>query len=316
MAVWRYDVGIRRELLITHSLSTRQFSNHTSAPSRTRWVTSTSAFALVALPLLTIAAAAQATGSSSMWPRTRAHPVRLIFSGSQSVGSRAGSLYGKRPFRADDRITVTAPDKSVKLAQPVQIVVHMAIPHPAGIFVAEHQSGNSFDNQSNGRTVGSCEAKLIRDSGLEKTIEITPLQVGVLDLEVMTIFSDGGLARKTCHLNVLPAAEGLKHFYIDHGGHVATIVLEDKEDQRQIWLAPEVYYKQLDYPIHLTDSSLLSLSVQQPGDPVIKVDPNGLVHGLRPGQAKLTAKFDGVEDSVVITVYSKENAPIWLRRLQ
>jgi hypothetical protein len=44
--------------------------------------------------------------------------------------------------------------------------------------------------------------------------------------------------------------------------------------------------------------------------------PNGLVHGLHPGRAKITAKFDGVEDSVIVNVYSKENAPVGFRRLK
>jgi len=48
------------------------------------------------------------------------------------------------------------------------------------------------------------------------------------------------------------------------------------------------------------------------------VDPgsNGMVHGLRPGKAKITGDFDGVQDSIVVSVYTRENAPVGYRRVQ
>ncbi len=77
------------------------------------------------------------------------------------------------------------------------------------------------------------------------------------------------------------------------------------------------YYKQLDYPIYLTDSKQIKFTVEQPDyDPVIRLDSNGMVHALRPGLAKVTADFGGMQDSVVVHVYTKEHAPIGYRKVQ
>jgi DNA modification methylase len=101
------------------------------------------------------------------------------------------------------------------------------------------------------------------------------------------------------------------------GSHVLPIVLEDKDEDRQWWLEPEVYYNQLDYPIYLSDSSQIKFTVEQSeNSPVIRLDSNGMVHGLRPGKAKIIASFDGVVDTVVVTVYTTESAPAGYRRVQ
>ncbi len=274
-------------------------------------------FSLGLALFLAIAVPAQVNNSTRTPPQTTAYAMHVVSSYSQSVGSGTGALNGKRPFRADYRLTATLPDNSVKLAQPVQVVLHLADANPAAITVVEHQSGNRFENESGGLPVGSGAAKIINDNGQVKTIEVVPLQVGLLDIDITAIFIDGGIAHGTYHLKVIPASDGLKHFYIHHGGHYLAIVLEDRPDERQIWLAPEAYYNQLDYPIYLADSLLLNITVEQPNDdPVIQLDSNGLIHGLRPGRAKVTSKFDGVADSVIVNVYSKENAPIGYRRLK
>jgi len=52
------------------------------------------------------------------------------------------------------------------------------------------------------------------------------------------------------------------------------------------WLAPEVEYDQLDYPIRLKDATPVALIVDQPQDnPVIRLDSNGMIQALRPGKA-------------------------------
>ena len=56
--------------------------------------------------------------------------------------------------------------------------------------------------------------------------------------------------------------------------------------------------------------------MQPPGDPVMLLDANGMVHGLRPGKATIIGDFDGVKDQVVVTVYAKESAPSGYRTIQ
>lgn len=94
------------------------------------------------------------------------------------------------------------------------------------------------------------------------------------------------------------------------------IVLEDRVEERESWLSPEVYYDQLDYPIYLKDSKQIKFTIEQlDGDPVISLDANGMVHGLRPGRATIIADFDGKQDTLVVDVYTKENAPAGYRKV-
>jgi hypothetical protein len=181
----------------------------------------------------------------------------------------------------------------------------------------QHDAEHSFSNESTGVPIGSGNAKVVNDNGLTKTIEVSPLQVGQLNLDIVVLFADAGMAHKSYQLNVIPSSKGVKHFYLNRGSHSMAIVLEDKDEDRQVRLTPEVYYDQLDYPIYLEDSTQISFTVDRTDfDPVIRVDANGMVHGLRPGKATITADFDGVKDSVTVTVYTKEDAPAGYRRIQ
>ena len=72
------------------------------------------------------------------------------------------------------------------------------------------------------------------------------------------------------------------------------IILGDGEKDNQRGLSPEIYYDQLDYPIYLEDSTQIKFTVEQPeDDPVIRLDSNGMIHGLRPGRAKIDAELGG-----------------------
>ena len=164
--------------------------------------------------------------------------------------------------------------------------------------------------------MGSRDASVVRDDVDVKVIQITPLQLGTIDVDVTVSFQDGGVAQKNLQVHVVPNAKGVKHFYINHGSHTLGLVLEDKAEDRQSWLEPEVSYDWLEYPIYIKDSTGLRFTVEQPADnPIIRLDADGMIHALRIGQAKIIADFDGVQDSVVVDVYSKNDAPIGYRRV-
>ena len=131
----------------------------------------------------------------------------------------------------------------------------------------------------------------------------------------MAVFSDGKVAEQEIKLNVTPSAKGLKKFCLNQGFPVVAVSLGfPTEHPGTAWLMPEVYFDQLDYPIHIQDSSLLDLTAEQPEDhPVIRVDPNGLIQGLRPGRAKISGNFDGIRDSVIVIVHAKGTSPVGIR---
>jgi hypothetical protein len=83
------------------------------------------------------------------------------------------------------------------------------------------------------------------------------------------------------------------------------------------WLSSGVYYDNLDYPISLKDSTQIKLTVEQPENaPAIILDSNGMIHGLRTGKAKIIADYDGVQDTVVVNVYTQDGAPVIYRSAQ
>jgi hypothetical protein len=250
-------------------------------------------------------------------PQTVNAAVQRDSSVSQDVESAPRIAMARRTFAADDRLSATIPDRPVGLAQPLQIPLSFTDKNVASISVAQYNDGQSFKNKSGGSSVGSGRAKVIRDDGLTKTIEIIPLQVGVLNVEVVATFEDGGISKKSYQLNVIPSAKGVRKFHLNKGFDVFPIVLGDKDEDRPVSLSPEVYYDQLDYPIYLTDSSQIKFTVKQPdGEPVIRLDGNGMVHGLRPGIARIVGDFDGAQDSVTVQVYAREDASAGHRGIQ
>jgi hypothetical protein len=219
-----------------------------------------------------------------------------------------------RFFDAGDRMTAVIPDHPVELGQPVRISLKFTDPNVIGIGEVQTEGDHTFSNIRSGSAVGSGAAKIVYDTGLTKTMEVIPLATGKLKLGIMSSFADGGFAAQNYTLEVAPSAKGLKHFFLNHGSPVLAIVLEDKPQDRQKWLAPEVAYQQLEYPIYLENSNQIRFTALQPtATPVILLDANGMVHGLRPGKATIIGDFDGVEDKVVVTVYTKESAPLGYR---
>lgn len=101
----------------------------------------------------------------------------------------------------------------------------------------------------------------------------------------------------------MPGYTGVKAFHLDQGFSTIPLELTDNPETRQHWLYPEVEYDQLDYPVRLKDSTSVTMVVDQPEEsPVISLDSNGTVHGLRPGKARITGSFAGLEDTVDVDV--------------
>lgn len=147
-------------------------------------------------------------------------------------------------------------------------------------------------------------------------------------MDVYVDFMDGGESLKSCPINIGASAKGLIRLRLDSDFHTdmkeiflrdsnpntMEIDLGDTEEQSERWLKPEIAYDQLDQPIYLVDSSAIYFTIEQPqDDPVIRVDSDGLVHGLRPGTATITGDFDGVQDTVKVTVHAKGGSAFTLR---
>jgi len=213
-------------------------------------------------------------------------------------------------FLAPQRLTLSAPDRAVGLGQPLRLALKLTGPDIVDIAVDQIGPGGSLRNESNGVPVGGGRATILSRRDGAATIAVTPLALGSVTLRVSVLFADGGLATRDLQLNVVPSAQGLASFDLNKGFKVLALVLDDREQDRQAYLFPEVQYRGMRDPVYLDDSSRLHLAVDQPeDDPVVQIDPGGLVHALRPGKAVITGIFDGVPDSIQVIVYSEEDAP-------
>jgi hypothetical protein len=231
---------------------------------------------------------------------------------SESAANSFGPVTQEDRIGAMQRLSIKAPKGDVPLGNPVELTVTLATGELLGDLEVL-QGSEAFFSQSQ----GSGPAKIVREDGLTKTIQIVPVQTGSVDVGILAVYADGSIARQTVHLNVVACAKGLKRFYLNSGFSALPLVLEDKAEDRQVWLNPEVEYNDRKYPIYLRDSSQIKLSVQQDkAKAVIRVEKNGMIHALREGKAVITGDFDGVIDRVTVNVYTKEDAPDGYRRVR
>jgi hypothetical protein len=235
------------------------------------------------------------------------HPSEREF--QDGVGAR---------FLAQERLAIGTPERAVGLGQPVEITLN----HSAGQIVdlavdqTSVASHAGLRNRSAGEQVGSGRAKIVSEEGGITAIEVVPLKTGIVDLAIGAVFADGGFAVQHAQLNVAPSATGVRRFDLNGGFRVLALVLEDREEDSQASLYPEVQYESLRDPIRLETAESLNLTVEQPeNDPVVRVDANGVVHAIRPGRAVIHGEFDGLKDSVTVDVYTKESAPAGYRQV-
>ncbi|MGH6843069.1 MAG: hypothetical protein ACREDV_13465, partial [Methylocella sp.] len=72
-------------------------------------------------------------------------------------------------------------------------------------------------------------------------------------------------------------------------------------------LQPWAIYSNIPGQVNL-DTRYVSYSIAPAaGPPVVRLDPNGVVHGLRPGTATIIARFGAVTDQVRVEVEAKQH---------
>lgn len=214
------------------------------------------------------------------------------------------ALATSQRFIADERLSAELPTGVIELGQPVPVRLSLAAATVAFIGIYQRGASGDMADLSQGGYEMAENPKILDDQGRTKVLALTPLQTGRISVDIVVVFTDGGIAHQSYPLDVIPSSKGLRAFRLNGSLRGMAIVLKDKPEARQRWLRPEVSYDQLKYPILLYNTEGIPLSVEQDEDrPVIKVDDNGLIHGLRPGVAKVTGDFDGVKDTVKVEVF-------------
>jgi pimeloyl-ACP methyl ester carboxylesterase len=278
--------------------------------------TSTAVANCVATILLSLSTSGCAGGQIGMGPLAAAIASPDALQQSESATTFPRETPEEREARmkhrlsfSPERLSAKAPEGNAPLGSPIEIGLIFAPGKVAYLDVLQHNQRGAIPQSQN-------SFKVVREEGRQMTIEIIPVQTGDVDLQIEAIYSDNAVVRQTVHLKVVASSKGLNKFYLNQGPGGMPLVLEDKEEDRQMWMRPVVIYDGVKFPIYLDDSAQIKLSVEQDeGDPVIRVDKNGMVHALREGKAVIVGDFDGVIDRVPVTVYSKENAPVGYRRV-
>ena len=205
---------------------------------------------------------------------------------------------------APQRMVVEALHEDVPMGNPIELAVTLA---PGKVV--------NFDVLQRDRTGPLAQThgafKLLRTEGLTKTIEIVPMQLGSIDVEIGAVYSDNVVAQRTTHLHVIPSAKGLQSFWINGRSRTMSLVQGDLRHDRQL-LQPGVIYNGIKYPIQLGDCQDFKVAVIPLDDatPAVTTDKFCIVHAIHPGKAYLVGDFDGVKDRVLVTVYDQDNAPI------
>jgi hypothetical protein len=226
-------------------------------------------------------------------------------SGNASERSELGQSVPFIRVETKDRVQATLPERPVALAQPVQIPLKLKGPRVTAIYVMQSDKNKILTNRQRGTTpIGNGPAKVVAEDEVGKTIEITPLQVGNLHVEIRVEFVDGEQETENYTIKVQPTSTGLKEFTLHQGLTVLTLNHVKGSEMNERFLEPEATYEGLDYPIYLPrEMSGIHVTIDQPQEnPVIRVDKEGTIHALRKGKATIIGELGGMTDRVVAIV--------------
>jgi hypothetical protein len=226
---------------------------------------------------------------------------------TSAAGNASESSQQSVPFisvKTTDRVQASLPERPVELAQPVRIPLKLRGPGVSAIYVTQDDGNKILTNRQRETDIGNGPAKVVAEDEAGKTIEITPLQVGDLRLEVTVEFSDGAEETQTYTIKVGPTSTGLKNFTLHQGLNMLTLDHVKGSEMNVRFLDPEAYYEGLDYPIYLPRNlSAVQITIEHPkGDPRITIDGDGNIHAIRKGKATIIGEFGGMKDRVVAIV--------------
>jgi hypothetical protein len=210
-----------------------------------------------------------------------------------------------------------APEGSTELGKPARFNIDVGDRRVRSISATEETNAKVLESHGLHDTPKNIAAKIVDENGTQRTIEIVPLEPGTLDVVFYINYTDGPPVQQTLTINVSASPKGLKNFYILSGTATMSLVVGAKEADRQASLSPQAYYSNLKYPVLLANMDGIRFNVvQSQTAPAIRLDRDGVVHGLRPGKAIINATFGGMKNSVTVMVSAKQiNALDRLRAL-
>jgi hypothetical protein len=215
---------------------------------------------------------------------------------------------GLEPVR-HAHVKAAAPSASIdsaELGKPARFTIDVGDRRVRSISATEEANAKVLESRGLRDTPKNIAAKIVDQNGTQRTMEIVPLEPGTVDVVFYINYADGPMVQQTRTINVSASPKGLTKFYILSGGASMSLVIGAKEADRQASLSPQAYYSNLKYPVLLVNMDGIRFNVLQSQiAPAIRLDSDGVVHGLRMGKAVITGNFGGMKDSVTVTVSAK-----------
>jgi hypothetical protein len=146
-------------------------------------------------------------------------------------------------------------------------------------------------------------ASISRVEGPTVYLSVTPKFFGTTRFQVSAAYRDGGVASKDFTANVNLPSGPPAQFHADTF-QVTAIRLD--LDNLSLRLQPWAIYANIPGRVYL-DARYVSYSIAPGvGPPVVSLDPNGVVHGLRHGTTAIIGRFGSLTDQVRVNVEAEQ----------
>jgi hypothetical protein len=198
-----------------------------------------------------------------------------------------------------DRLKVTPPNQPVEYGQPITFPVEITSGGLESLGFAQRRSDMDDPNLQTNKMAGHpgvLVAEEVKINGAEasspKSMEIVPMTVGDETVQVYARFEDGGFAQRYFRMHVLSSTKGLRRLDV-----------VDRLTERGRQLRPYLKYEQFGGQVEFSTMSGFTISVEQPKDaPVVRIDPDGWVHEIRPGRAVVTVSLGAISGKTLLQV--------------
>jgi hypothetical protein len=191
-------------------------------------------------------------------------------------------------FRDDSRAAVEVPRGKLFLAVPNEISVRTHSGQLKDVIVTQSNADGEFSQGGNIAAAKALESDVF-------SVEVTPLRLGAINLELLTRFADGGFALQNVKVMVEPPDTRPEMFKGDkYAIHVLTL-----DRNRSAILQPSAKYARIASTLPI-DPSFVEYRVVD-ADPVVRLH-DGVIEALREGESTIEARYGGVVSSFRVVV--------------
>ena len=217
---------------------------------------------------------------------------------------------GHRTFQADERVTITGPDRPLLLGQCSEISLKLATKGLVSINVEQDIGDDPFDTIFG----GIANVPVLQHENGDYYIEVIPLRLGRSRLSLFGRFPDGGIFSKRLSILTEPPSQVPKKLIVGSGTSPdrSTPKLRMHLDPpNTAFLVPDATYEGLTQILRI-DAHFAQFSIRASRNkPILRIDPaTGRITPLAAGDAIVDTSYGGrtVPTCVVVTPSPADSA--------